>query len=146
MKTNKGGIKHKKIEPKFVDIYPISNVERCPVRIFLFYLSMLPKGGSCEKLYLQPRKKYCPSSWYQDRPAGENKLRDCIKQMCKKAGFEGFFTNHSLRSSAATKMYHCDIDEQLIMEITGHHSLAVWSYKRTSNFQCQKESNCLFET
>ena len=118
MKTNKGGIKHRKIEPKEVDVYPISNAQRCPLCIILKYLSMIPKNVTCQSFCLQPRKKYTPESWYQNRPAGVNKLRDCIKDMCKKAGIPGFYTNHSLRSTAATKMYCGQIDEQLIMEIT----------------------------
>ena len=144
LKTNKGGLKHMKIEPKCVDLYPISDISRCPVRIIMLYLSKLPRGGTCKAFYLQPRKKYLPNSWYQNRCAGQNKLRDCIKDMCSKAGFPGFFTNHSLRSTAATKMYRSDIDEQLIMEITGHRSLAVRSYKRTCNAQHKKASNSVF--
>ena len=31
LKTNKGGIRQKRIEPKIVDLYPIENVDRCPV-------------------------------------------------------------------------------------------------------------------
>ena len=38
LKTNKGGIKHHKVELKVVDVYPISNIERCPVRIFFALL------------------------------------------------------------------------------------------------------------
>ena len=129
MKTNRGGIKHRKIKAKQVDVYPAMNPERCPLRVILLYLSKLPKAGTCESFYLQPHKKYNPSSWYQDRPAGVNRLRDCIKDLFFKAGLPGFYTNHSLRSTAATRMYRCNIDEQLIMEITGHRSLSVRSSK-----------------
>ena len=57
LKTSKGGIKHCKIEPKQVDVYPSINSERCPLHIILLYLSKLPKGGTCESFYLQPHKK-----------------------------------------------------------------------------------------
>ena len=60
LKTNKGGIKHRKIEPKEVDLYSISNIERCPLCIILMYLSMLLKDATCESFYLQPRKKFTP--------------------------------------------------------------------------------------
>ena len=145
-KTNKGGLKHRKIDAKHVDVYPVENADRCPVRIFLKYLSKLPEDRSCANFYLQPRKNYSPHSWYQDRPAGKNRLRDTIKQICSKAGFPGFFSNHSLRSTAATRMYQCKIDEQLIQEITGHRSLAVRSYKRTSQSQKKMASNCIFSS
>ena len=75
---------------------------------------------------------------------GVNRLRDTIKDICKTANLPGFFSNHSLRSTAATKMYQCDIDEQLIQEITGHRSLAVRSYKRTSLSQRKHASNSIF--
>ena len=40
LKTNKGGIKHRKIDPKVVDVYQISNAECCPVRILYIYESV----------------------------------------------------------------------------------------------------------
>ena len=42
-KTNKGGLKHRKVEPKEVDVYPIEDEYHCLVRTVLFYLSKLPK-------------------------------------------------------------------------------------------------------
>ena len=144
LKTNKGGLKHRKIDTKEVDLYPIDDETKCPFRIFLFYLSKLPTGRKCSSLYLQAKKNYTPDVWYLDRPVGVNRLRDNIKELCSKAGFPGFFTNHSLRSTAATRMYRCQVDEQLIQEITGHRSLAVRSYKRTSQSQHKAASNCLF--
>ena len=144
LKTDKGGIKHRKLEPKEVDMYPISNPDRCPLCIILRYLAMLPKDATCESFYLQPRKKFTPESWYQNRPAGQNKLRDVIKDMAKKAGFPRLYTNQSLCSTTATKMYRSNIDKQLIMEITGHRSLAIRSYKRTCDSQRKFASNCLF--
>ena len=144
LKTNKGGLKHRKIDTKQVDLYPIEDETKCPFRIFMFYLSKLPKDRKCPSFYLQPKKKFTPDEWYLDRPVRVNRLRDNVKDLCSKAGFPGFFSNHSLRSTAATHMYRCNIDEQLIMEITGHHSLAVRSYKRTSQSQCKAASNCMF--
>ena len=46
---------------------------------------------------------------------------------------QGFFTNHSLRSSCVTVLHNDpqNIPEQVIAERTGHHSLAIRSYKRT---------------
>ena len=146
LKTNKGGIKHKKIEPKELDVYLIENIDRCPVQIVLKYLSLLPKNRVCTAFYLQPRKKFRPNCWFLDRPAGINRLRDTVKETCKKAGLPGFYSNHSLRSTAASGLYRSNIDEQIIQEITQHRSLAVRSYKRTSDSQHRYASNCLFAT
>ena len=144
VKTNKGGLKHRKVEPKQVDMYAIEDVVRCPVRMLLTYLSKLPKDRSCTALYLQPRHKFSPDSWYFNRPVGAKKLRETVKDMCEKAGFVGFFSNHSLRSTSAIKLYRGNFDEQLIQEITGHRSLTVRSYKRTSDAQRKEASQCLF--
>ncbi len=66
---------------------------------------------------------------------GVNSLRDTVKNMCKSAGFEGNFINHSLCSTCATRMYESGMEEQVIAEVTGHRSLCVWSYKCTSTLQ-----------
>ncbi len=47
-------------------------------------------------------------------------------------GRQGKFTNHSLRVSAATRMFNEGIEEQVVKEKTGHHSDAVRAYKRTA--------------
>ena len=52
LKTNKGGIKHRKITGKVVDVYQIDNPDRCPVRILSKYFSMLPSERKCKSLYL----------------------------------------------------------------------------------------------
>ena len=66
--------------------------------------------------------------------------------MTEKAGIPGFFSNHSLRSTCATSLYHANIGEQVIQEITRHRSLAVRSYKRTCYKQRQIASNCIFSS
>ena len=59
-----------------------------------------------------------------------------VKKMYADANITGYKTNHSLRATTATRLYHAGVDEQLIMERTGHRSLdGVISYKRTSDNQ-----------
>lgn len=58
---------------------------------------------------------------------------------------EGYKTNHSLKATAATRLFQAGIDEQLIMEKTGHRSLeGVRSYKRTNIKQQENISDVLF--
>ena len=45
LKTNKGGLKHRKLEPKTVDVYPIEDQYKCPVRLVILYLSKLPRSS-----------------------------------------------------------------------------------------------------
>ena len=128
LKTNKGGLKHRKCSPKVVNVYPIGNAVRCPVRILYAYFCKLPINRMCSALYLRPRTNYSGDYWYTNQPVGVNKLQAMVKIVCKEAGLTGFYTNHSLRSTAATRMYNNSCPEQVIQEITGHRSLAVRSY------------------
>ena len=143
LKTNKGGLKHRNVEAKVVDVYCISNIDRCPVRIFMKYISMLPQHRVTEALYLQPLKKFTQKSWYLDKPVGVNTLRDTVKTLCQNANLPGYYTNHRLRSSSATRMYHNGVDEQLIQEVTGYRSNAVHSYKHSSDMQRKLASNII---
>ena len=40
LKTNKGGLKHRKFEPKVLDVYRSANPDRCPIAIFEMYTSL----------------------------------------------------------------------------------------------------------
>lgn len=52
----------------------------------------------------------------------------------KSANIKGYFTNHSLRVTAATRMYDAQLDEASIMNRTGHRSLdGVRAYKRVTS-------------
>lgn len=53
--------------------------------------------------------------------------------ICKKAGIEGNFSNHSGKRTCATSLYDAGIDEQEIMARTGHRSeRALRQYKRAT--------------
>ena len=50
----------------------------------------------------------------------------------KSASIPGYFTNHSLRATATTRLYDAQVDEATIMERTGHRSVkGVRAYKRS---------------
>ena len=69
--------------------------------------------------YRTPLK--CPKAdcWYSNVPVGHNKLAGTVKRLCEEGGISGYRTNHSLRATAATRMYDMGVDEQLICEKTG---------------------------
>ena len=125
LKTNKGGLKYRWVEAKTFDLYATANADQCPLRVIIKYLTLLPKNRTCNAFYMQPHKRYFGKVWYVNRPAGINRLHTAVSDMCKIAGLPGHYTNHSLRSTAATKLYQNSVDEQIIMEITGHRSLAI---------------------
>ena len=41
-----------------------------------------------------------------------------MKRLCEQGGLSGYRTNHSLRATAAARMYDEGVDEQLICEKT----------------------------
>lgn len=145
-KTNRGGIRHKKYTAKTVNVYPARNPERCPVTILEFYMSKLPTLRKCDALYLRPLSKvaYYSDVWFRDAPMGVNSLQSVVKNLCKESGLEGHYSNHSLRATAATRMYHGGNEEQVIQEHTGHRSLCVRSYKKTGNSQKRKACESIY--
>ena len=46
-----------------------------------------------------------------------------MKRLCESAGITGYKTNHSLRVTAATRLFRRGVDEQVIMNVTGHRSV-----------------------
>ena len=64
--------------------------------------------------------------------------------LCKQAGITGYKSNHSLCATAVTGLYRSGIDEQLVVERIGQHSLeGICSYKRTSNSKREAVSDIL---
>ena len=123
----------------------IQNPAWCPVRLFKLYQTLCPKDQPKGAFYLKPLVSPGPDCWFSRVPVGWNQLQNTIARLCKEAGFQGFYTNHSLRATTATRLYAKGVDEQLIMERTGHSSTtAVRSYKRTTTSQLEQVSNLMF--
>ena len=142
-KTNRGGLKDMRKERKIVWIKPNKNINRCPVRIVQKYMNLLPRGGLRKNLYLHSLKKPKPALWYTTTPLGVNKVRSVVKDMLKSAGLDGFFTNHSLRRTAATRLFQSGQNVKLIKEVTGHISDAVEKYETTSDAQRMRISSII---
>ncbi len=134
-KTNQGGLtSRKKAQGREMKIYGHSHPKRNIVNVFEKYVSLLPQKAKSSALYKHSLPKFSvkPNQWYADKPVGINVLKKTVQKITEKGELTGYFTNHSLRSSCATRMYAAGVDEQLIMETTGHRSECVRSYKKTS--------------
>lgn len=136
-KTSQGGLKHRRVVPKCVDAYDNQQVpQRCIVSVYKEYISRRPPSEKCSPaFYLRPLSKPTGYVWYSSQPVGFHQLTRTVKRLCREADMTGHFTNHSLRATAASRLYRQNFDEQLICETTGHRSSAVRSYKRTSDGQ-----------
>ena len=52
LKTNKGGLKHRRHETKEVTVFPAENHEHCLVALFTKYCRLLPRNRQTDALYL----------------------------------------------------------------------------------------------
>ncbi|OWF34689.1 uncharacterized protein KIAA1958-like [Mizuhopecten yessoensis] len=112
-KTNAGGLLHRKVTPKVTRAYENTVLpDQCPVKIYQKFMSLRPKTGKCSALYLRPKKTPSPDCWYCDSPLGVHILQQTVGKLCEEAGFKGYFTNHSLRATAAKRLYKAGFDEQ----------------------------------
>ena len=143
-KNSQGGLRQRKLSGKCVRAYDNpERPDRCFVKLLQKYLSRRP--DQCpEAFYLKPLSAE-KNQWYAKSPIGHNTLKNLFREMCRSAGLHEpvRFTNHSLRRTAATRLYEAQVDEQLICEVTGHRSTAVRSYKRTSSALKEKVSDVL---
>ena len=143
-KTNQGGLKSRKLVPKRVIHHSnVQNPQRCLVRLFIKYSQLCPKNRPDGALYLTPLKSPTQNCWFSHVPIGHNKLADTVPCLMREAGIQGYFTNHSLRATATTRLYDAQVDEASIMERTGHRSLTgVRTYKRSEKL-CELTSAVL---
>ncbi|XP_067654082.1 uncharacterized protein KIAA1958-like [Haliotis asinina] len=137
-KTNKGGLNHRKLTAKKVRAYEnLETPSHCYVRIVQKYMSYCAAQSLKNKdaFYFTPRKVPKGDDWFMETPVGHNKLQNTVGRICGQAGILGRKTNHSLRATAATRLYEANVDEQIICEQTGHRSDVVRVYKRTADAQ-----------
>ena len=144
-KNHPGGLRDRKQAQKVVGHHSNpTNPQRCFVRLFKLYLEKCPPDAPAHALYLRPAHIPTSSCWYSRCVLGHKTLSKTVAHLCQSAGIAGFKTNHSLRATATSRLYHSGVDEQLIMERTGHRSLeGVRSYKRTSDTQGENLSDIL---
>ena len=144
-KNHQGGLKSRKCKTKVVIHHEnVQNPSRCFVNLYKLYNTKCPKDRPEHAFYLQPLKSPTADCWYNTVPIGHATLAGTIARICRQAGITGYKTNHSLRATAATRLYQAGINEQLIMETTGHYSLeGVRSYKRTNTEQQESVSDIL---
>ncbi len=119
-------------------VYKNENNSHCPVYLFEKYVSLCPKISQKAEFYLHPMAKPMPWQWFMDKPIGINALCSTVKRLAEKAGLQGKFSNHSLCTSSATRLFQGGVPEKVIKEITGHRSDCVHEYEQTlNNLKCK---------
>ena len=146
-KTNHCGVGHIKVTGKVVRAYEnMQQLDRCIVKLYQTYVSHRPFDPKCAgNFYLRPLANPRGDVWYSCQPVGRFKLSQVMSDIAKRPKMEGKVTNHSLCVTAASRLYQNNVDEQLVMETTGHRSTSsVRSYKRTSEDQMATVSDVLY--
>ena len=81
------------------------------------------------------QSSFVGSYWYYPHAMGHNMLGQTVRWLRQKAGILGYFINHSLHATAATQLFENHVDEQLIMQHTGHSTTSgVRSCRRAKNY------------
>ena len=145
-KCNDGGINSLKKESKVVWIFLTENVNRCPVRLIDKYISLCPEVMSKTKkpnFYLRSLENPNPVQWYSCQPVGRNTLSKVVGKLLKSCNLDGYFMNHSLHRTSATRLFQTGIDQKIVKEITGHASDALEKYQVTSKKQREHVSKIL---
>ena len=118
-KKNQGGLHSRTKQPKKVIYYAnTTNPDRCFIHwhiSYKTYMSKCPSFRPASALYLQPLQKPKGDIWFSKVLCGHSTLQKIVPELMKAAGVSGYFTNHSLRASAATQLFEGGVDEQLIM-------------------------------
>ena len=138
-KNRCGGFNQLNIANKTVTQYQdVRAGERCHTFLLDLYFKKVPTAAlKGDMFYLRPLSSV-PSvpdaPWFYSTPVGRNTLSKMLATMCEEAGIVGRKTNHSLRATAATELFHGGIAEKVIQDRTGHRSVeGLHRYERVSD-------------
>ena len=123
-RTEQVVLKEERLSPK---LFTIMSTQLGPNCVMLVCnkkcVQLCPRSTESNAFYLQPSKKPTATSWFINKPVGHNTLQNTMLRLYNLAGLQGFYT---------MMLYNSGVDEQLVMETTGHISLeGVRSYKPT---------------
>ena len=139
-KNHRGGLHHKNVALKQVKQYdtdsPVSTF-----KILKAYICALNECGITEgPFYRRPLMPLAGKLSFSKVPLGIHSISQLLPKAAATAGIKGLFTGHSAKASCATTLFQSDVDEQLIMERTGHRSSAVRSILQ-EDIECATEGH-----
>ena len=107
------------------------------------YVSLCPEFVKKENFYLQSLSKPAPACWYAKEVLGEGSIGKIMGKMMTEAGYEGFYSGHSLRHTGSTRLFQAGVQRKIVKECTGHRSNVVYKYQITSEDQRETVSKIL---
>ena len=95
-----------KVKAKSVDATDnVNHPDLSIVALFFKYKAHCPHIDHPDAFYLCPLSEPRNAVWYARQPLGINKLASTVRRICTAGGFVGHRTNHSLRATAASRLY-----------------------------------------
>ena len=90
------------------------------------------------KRFLLPLHSPTPTCWFSHCPMGHHPL--CPGYAT--GGIEDYKTNHSLRATSTSRLYQSGVDEQLIMEWSGHRTQFLMSRSMPCSISWTESKDC----
>ena len=119
------------------------NLRKCPVHLFKLYNQLCPSKCIPSAFFCNHYKRPPLTAGSQARCLVTKSSTIWFKVCAQRLEYVAT-KRTTLRATTATRLFHAGIDEQLIMETTGHHSVdRVCSYKHTSQEQIANLSDIL---
>ena len=142
-----GGVKQLHVKNKSVPIVAVPELgRRCHVFILDTYLQKLPpEAMQRDNFYVHPVPVFNSSKpWYTAKPIGKNTLASMVKEICAHGNIAGRKTNHSLRATGVSDLFHAGVPHKIIQERSGHLSMdGLRQYERTTTEQEESVSKVL---
>ena len=108
----------------------------CPVASFKKFVSKLDTDQN--RFWCYPKDSFHPEAecWFTKKPVGINTLKQFLPRLSSKCGLSQIYTNHSMRSTAATLLHQEKFEGSAMKSVTGHKSLSSLAiYQHTSKQQ-----------
>jgi hypothetical protein len=126
-KNNQHRFRDIHLRNKCVKAYANCGSEKCVVKILDFYKTKIP--ADTKAFYIRPLQKVPADpnkSWFSNVPVGGNTLNTVMNEISEIVKDDSIpkYTNHSLRATAASRLFEKGVPEKIIAERTGHRSMA----------------------
>ena len=100
-----------------------------------------PRSKTCPKFYLHSKAKLTLITGFSKLPYCNQKVGNTTKDICATVHLNGKFTDYSLPTTSARRIFDQDVNEHIIKSISSHKSECVRTYKFTSNSIRKHASN-----
>ena len=130
-KNVQGGLKHRRIEINPITQYEDPDNDRCLVKLYEKYLSLIPQKGPLYRKPLDSVPGTLPRFSANCIPI--NQLSNMFKKFYADAGINTDnrnISNHSGRVTCCTRLYNAGFTDKAVISRSNHRSNAVHTYQR----------------